>query len=79
MPETLTTIFVIPADPNIIYCSNCHVLLGEMVKIDNLPLFKTGSLITRSLHGSCICGHEFHFATNDVMLADLLRRCLDKR
>lgn len=76
MPKTLTAVYVVKADPNIIYCSNCHMLLGEIIEIDNVPLFKVGSLVLNALHGTCECGREFHFATNDAMLAALLRKCL---
>jgi hypothetical protein len=52
------------------------MLLGEIIEIDNVPLFKVGSLVLNALHGTCECGREFHFATNDAMLAALLRKCL---
>lgn len=62
-----------------ISCSRCGAYLGEEVEIDHVPLFRSGVLFARVIHGACgQCGHVFHWLTSDAKLNRILERLNEK-
>jgi hypothetical protein len=68
MPEILIPIFL---------CQACRREIGILVRIEDLTLLQINGMLLRGLHGTCSCGAPIHFATNDILLSDLIKKVMN--
>lgn len=65
---------------DVISCPGCGKQVGQVVAIDSLPWLSVNGIAVRSMHGVCLsCGEEFHWSTNERMLAELIAKVLNHR
>lgn len=60
-------------------CQACNREIGVLIKIETLTLLQINGMLLRGLHGTCSCGAPLHFATNDVLFADLIKKVMNNR